>query len=410
MTLITKNTQKPKIKWFWYVIAAAAIVITLLVIFNFNWIKSLFSQSKTETISQVEQSEITANFEPVAESNKIHFVAMGDMIAHDTITANAKTDTGYDYAKYFANIKGLYQDADIIYCNQESLSAGEDFGISGYPTFNAPTKFAADLASSGCNLINLANNHMGDKGTSAIDRTLDVWSELKPYATSGANKSADDQNIVAYFTVNNIKFSFLAFADFNNNSNTPSYAINIYHNQNLVQKLVNEARLNSDFVIVSAHWGVEDSSDVSNDQRQFVDLLASLNVDLVIGTGPHVLQTVANVNRADGKQMLVWYSLGNMLSSQLKLDELTGGIAMLDIEKNTDNNIVISNLKFVPTYMSYEWTSAEAANGDLLARKNVMIYPLSDATEPLSKSLFDTSVEERKAYVTNTIGNLVTIQ
>jgi poly-gamma-glutamate synthesis protein (capsule biosynthesis protein) len=371
--------------------------------------------SRNTKVTSVNNSKTKPELTVVKDVTKplpvIHMAAMGDMLAHDTIIANAKTGDTYNFAKYFANIRLSYQAANVIFCNQEGLSAGEQYGISGYPSFNAPQRFSADLQSgAGCNLINLANNHMGDKGVAATNTTIDVWNNLKPLGFSGANKSVDDQNKVSFSTVNGIKIGFVSFADFNNNQNTPAYSVNIYHDEDLVRRLVTDARKNADVVIVSMHWGVEDSSVVSADQTNEVNLLASLGVDVIIGTGPHVLQKFDTVTRPDSGKMIVWYSLGNMLSSQLNLNELIGGIAQFDITKSTDNKITINSITFTPTYMHYEWTAAELASNDLLARKNAMIYLLKDAADPLSKSLFDTTVAEQKQYVINTLGSEVTVK
>jgi poly-gamma-glutamate synthesis protein (capsule biosynthesis protein) len=369
----------------------------------------LFSQKdKSNTINNT--SDQSASIEK-PEQNIIHFAAMGDMMAHDTIIANAKSEDGYDFAKFFANIRPSYQDSDVVFCDQEGLSSGETYGISGYPSFNAPTKFAKDLQSgAGCNLINLANNHMGDKGVDAINDTIRLWQGLKPLGFSGANSSSDMQNQVSYFEKNGIKVGFVAFADFNNNQDTPDFAVNNYHDEILVRKLVSDARVNADLVVVSMHWGVEDSNIVSADQQAQVDLLSSLGADVIIGTGPHVLQRVQVANRDDGSKTVVFYSLGNMLSSQFQTKELIGGIAKFDVTKTDDNIIVISNLAFVPTYMHYEWTAIQEANGDLLARKNAMIYLLKDSAVPLSKSLLNTTIEEQKQYVVDILGTDITIQ
>jgi poly-gamma-glutamate synthesis protein (capsule biosynthesis protein) len=158
------------------------------------------------------------------------------------------------------------------------------------------------------------------------------------------------------------------------------------------------------------HWGVEDSGVVSTDQQNEVKLLSSLGVDVIIGTGPHVLQKVETVARADGGKTVVWYSLGNLLSSQLNIDELIGGIAQFDITKTADKKVTISNLTFVPTYMHYDWTAAQSAASDLLARKNAMVYLLKDAAVPLSKSLFNTTVAAQQKYVSDTLGSEVTVQ
>jgi poly-gamma-glutamate synthesis protein (capsule biosynthesis protein) len=337
---------------------------------------------------------------------------MGDMLAHDTIISNAKSGSTYDFSKYFTNIRSAYSNADVIFCNQEGSSSGEQYGITGYPSFNAPTQFSAGLQSgAGCNLINLANNHMGDKGVAATNATIDNWSNLKPLGVSGANKSAEDQNNVSYVTVKGLKIGFVSFADFNNNKSTPAYSVNLYHDETLVRNLISAARTNSDLVIISMHWGVEDSNVVSAAQRTEVDLLSSMGVDIVIGTGPHVLQPVQVIDRADGGKMVVWYSLGNMLSSQLTMQELIGGIAQFDVTKDsTTKKVTVSNLAFTPTYMHYEWTAAQAASGDLSARTNAMIYLLNSASEPLSKSLFNTTVAIQKQYVVDTLGSSVAVK
>ncbi len=385
------------------------LITVIILVFIITASYFLFSQKdKSNTINNA--SGQSANIEK-PEQNIIHFAAMGDMMAHDTIIANAKSEDGYDFAKFFANIRPSYQDSDVVFCDQEGLSSGEAYGISGYPSFNAPTKFAKDLQSgAGCNLIKLANNHMGDKGADAINETISLWQGLKPLGFSGANSDINMQNRVSYFEKNSIKVGFVAFADFNNNQDTPSFAVNNYHDETLVRKLVSDARANADLVIVSMHWGVEDSNIVSADQQMQVDLLSSLGADVIIGTGPHVLQRVQAAKKDDGSKTIIFYSLGNMLSSQFQTKELVGGIAKFDITKTDDNIIVISNLAFVPTYMHYEWTTIQEANGDLLARKNAMIYLLKDSAVPLSKSLLNTTVDEQKQYVVDILGTDITIQ
>ncbi|MDT4874320.1 hypothetical protein FQZ97_1096140 [compost metagenome] len=138
--------------------------------------------------------------------------------------------------------------------------------------------------------------------------------------------------------------------------------------------------------------------------------MASLDVDVVIGTGPHVLQKVETMSRKDGGKMVVWYSLGNMLSSQLELRHLIGGIAHFDVVKGQNDKVSIDNLAFTPTYMHYEWTETERAGDDLLARRNAMIYPLENAAQPLSRSLFHTTVGDQQQYVMSTLGPGVAIK
>lgn len=395
--------ERPKKHKIYIVIMILVLICGVIAIY-------LFLNQKTQ-LNDINNTATQSTATEKPSQNIIHFAAMGDMLAHDTIIANAKNGDSYNFAKFFGNIRSSYQDSDVIFCNQEGLSSGETYGISGYPAFNAPTKFANDLQSgAGCNLINLANNHIGDKGVDAISETVNLWQKLKPLGFSGANLDSDMQNQVSYFELNGIKVGFVSFADFNNNQGTPSYAVNNYHDEVLVRKLVTDARANADLVVVSMHWGVEDSNIISVDQETEATLLNSLGVDVIIGTGPHVLQEVKIINQNTGNKTIVFYSLGNMLSSQLQTKELIGGIAKFDIIKSDNNKISISNLTFTPTYMHYEWTATQESSGDLSARKNAMIYLLKDSATPLSQSLLNTTVEEQKQYVIDTLGSDIIVQ
>ena len=337
--------------------------------------------------------------------------AMGDMLAHTAVLNNAKTTSGYDFTPFFSKVRSIYTKADTVFCNQEGLSSGPEYTISGYPSFNAPATFSEDLKTgAGCNLVNLANNHMGDKGTAATNATIATWESLKPLALTGANRTAEDQRKISYFTKNGVKGAFLSFADFNNNRTTPGYSINIYHDTALFESLLREARGNADVVIVSMHWGTENASKVNDDQREAVARLASLGADVVIGTGPHVLQKTELVRRPDGGDMLVWYSLGNFLSAQLSIQERIGGVAQFKITKTSEGKARISEPSFTPTYMHYTWTPQQEEAGDFDDRKNIMIYPLKDAAKELTESRLGTSVQSQIDYVAKTLGDTVTIK
>ncbi|WGD37162.1 CapA family protein [Lysinibacter sp. HNR] len=346
-----------------------------------------------------------------AETGRVTVSAMGDMLPHDSVNANAlKSDGTYDYGQFFQKISPLYESSDLVFCNQEVPSGGKDFGITGYPTFNAPTDFARDLRQAAkCDTINLANNHMADRGQDAINATLDVWDGLDAQMVSGANRSAEEQqNNIAYAEVKGVRVAFVAFAEYNN-AGGESFNVNLFGNTAVFERLVKTARQNADIVMVSMHWGTENTTQIDGPQRDYSKRLADMGVDVVIGTGPHVLQETTWLDRPDGGKTLVWYSIGNMLSTQLELDQLTGGVAQFDIEGNKPDGYRVTNPRFIPTYMSYEWSAADQAAQNLSARKNLMIYPLKDAEGALSASNFQASVSERKQAVQTALGPAVTL-
>ncbi len=120
------------------------------------------------------------------------------------------------------------------------------------------------------------------------------------------------------------------------------------------------AREMADIVVVSVHWGVEDSHNVVDGQRSLAQSFADWGADVVIGTHPHVIQEMAWVQSVDGRQVLVAYSLGNFLSAQSKPDQLIGLALAFDfvITKAPDGSngpLALENVRAYPTVTQYEY-------------------------------------------------------
>lgn len=318
----------------------------------------------------------------------IQVAAMGDMLPHDSVNKNAlQADGTYDYGQFFTNILPTYQDADVVFCNQEVPSAGVEMGVKGYPVFNAPTQFAVDLRTEAkCNMINLATNHAADLGPAGITLTRQVWDTLDPLSISGANRTPEEQNTVKFAEVKGVKFALVSFAEY---SNAPidEMSLNKFGNTAVFDSLLTQARQNADIVMVSMHWGTEDSHEVNANQQQFAQRAADLGADVVLGTGPHVLQPVTWLNRPDGGKTLVWYSLGNMLSTQLNLDQRIGVIATFEVNTTGEKPLVENPVAHL-TYMHYDWTAQQESAGDLLSRTNLSINPLATSADLLANTRF----------------------
>ncbi|GAA1625698.1 CapA family protein [Leucobacter chromiireducens] len=328
----------------------------------------------------------------------VRMIAMGDMLPHDSVNANAvAADGSVSFAPFFAGIQSQLDAADVTFCNQEVPSAGVDFGISGYPTFNTYTEFARDLREGvGCDLVNTATNHTADKGAAGIAATREAWDGLAPAVVAGANRSAEEQRTVPIFEQDGMKIAFVAFAEY---SNAPidGVSLNIMGDTALVTELMTQARANADVVIVSAHWGTEDSHEVNDAQRAFAKQVADLGADVVIGTGPHVLQPVNWVDRADGGRTLVWYSIGNMLNTQLELDQRTGVIAGFELARDEAGTVQVANPTALLTYMHYDWSAEQEAANDLMARNTLSITPLAASDELLQRTRFGVTAMDQVA-------------
>lgn len=372
------------------VIASAALLIVA------SSVGAYVLLNKKDTAQPVPtQSQATPAPKPVQQPASIRLIANGDLLPHDSVNQQAKTASGYDYKPFFSEIQSIYSASDVRFCNQEVPSAGEPLGISGYPVFNAPTEFARDISAVGCNVINIANNHINDKRSAGITKTREVWDGLKPLAIAGANRSTGEQDKIAYFDVKGVKFALLSYAEYSNNRSYASHEINIL-SEDLVKRQLSEASKNADVTLVSAHWGTEYSPAINGVQDRWANYFAQNGADIVLGTGPHVLQPVKKLKQPDGSDTLVYFSLGNLLSTQLDIESLIGGFAVIDIDPTSKK---VSQIGFLPTYMHYEWTKEAKAREDLLSRRNLKIYPLASAQAALDRSLHGTTSAQQKARI-----------
>lgn len=339
----------------------------------------------------------------IKPTGTIRLIATGDNFTFEAINnAAKKPDGSYDYSPMYAPLKQYFDKnkADIRVCNESVPTGGTVMGVSGFPSFNAPPAFAKALGDLGCNVINMATAHMNDKGQQAVDATVSYWdNQPELLAAAGANRNAAEQSKIRYFTVKNVKFAFLAYTTNTAAPQTSPHTINAYSDA-LAEKQLAEARKNAQFTIVSINWGKEESGDITADQDRIAQHLAYLNADVVIGTGTHVLQPAKILDSQDKKhQTLVWYSLGNLLNSQVSMDNLIGGIAVMNIDVATQN---IKDPAFLPVYMHYEWTAEQkqrASQADLLSRKNFALLPLDKAADALAKSQNKTTVQAQTERV-----------
>lgn len=400
----TKKKQKPK-KNKKKLLIIVLIVVVLLVVAGFAFWK--FKDSSTQDVVTNNSEAQEQQTEESTQAKNIRFVATGDMIAHTTILEQGKKPDGtFDFSSMMTNMKPYFEKSSVRFCNQATPAGGAQFAYSGYPVFNAPLEWPRDIEGVGCNVMNIGTNHTNDKGQGLIDATVAAWDGKNVLAVVGANRSAEEQAKIRYFEKDGVKFAMLSYTTYTNNAAVTPYGINIYNSRTSVNQ-IKEARGNADIVLVSMRWGTEYSGDINPEQERIAQEVADAGADVIVGHGPHVLQPTKIVKRANGNNTFVWYSLGNFLNTQIETEALIGGFAIMDINTETK---VISSPMFMPTYMHYEWTAQEKAANNLLARKNVSMYVLDQAAEPMSKSQIGTTVEAQTDRVTKVLNTFTPVK
>lgn len=338
------------------------------------------TQAPSSTTDESAASTSTSSEDPATdlpeESDVLSFVAVGDNLIHSQIYDESKLPDGtYDFSPRYALLAPDIEAADLAYVNQESILGGDDLGFSTYPAFNTPSDMAGQLADMGFNLVSIANNHTLDKGIQGVRNTLSIWEEhSNDVLVTGAFDSQEARDAIPTVEMGGITFSFLAYTYGTNGiqADVP-YRLNYFSEERVTQD-VQRAKEQSDFVIVSAHWGDEYAQEPNDFQKSYAQLLADLGVDVVIGAHSHTIQPIEWVQGKDGSETLVLYSLGNFLASTPNDVALLGGMVNFDIQKS---DLTIENVRFEPLVIHYE----ASVPSDIYTRESFYVTKLKDYTE-----------------------------
>ena len=312
------------------------VIITLIIIcglvfggvFGFNYMKDkgkkpVEPEKKQEEPKKEEPKEYTASM-----------IMVGDALIHSSVYNDANrlaNWSGYDFKPQMTLIKEKVNGYDIAYYNQETILGGTSLGLSDYPTFNSPQEVGDAFIDAGFNLVSLATNHTVDRGKQAVLNSREYWNGKEGIQAVGSYSSNEEKEEIEakILEVNNIKYAMLNYTYGTNGMPvSDSYLVNVwptdidnignpeYDNKyqeykNTVAKDIEKLRDKVDVLMVAMHWGIEYTHTPTNYERDMAKFLADHDVDIIIGTHPHVIQPVEWID-----DTLVIYSLGNFISAQ----------------------------------------------------------------------------------------------
>ena len=327
-----------------FLVVVAYIVLSIfLVLCLFLLLTKLLDKEDITTSNSVIKEEEIKKESP----KKLSLLMVGDALIHNAVYNDAKqADNSYDFKKMFAKVKPLTEGYDLKFYNQESILGGTEIGLSTYPRFNSPKEVGDAFLDMGFNLVSLANNHTLDRGEEGIISSLNYWKD-KDVLTAGSYESLESRNNPIIKSKNGINYALLAYTTVTNGLTRPAgkeYYLNVY-DETQVKKDIELLRDKVDLLLVSMHFGTEYSLKQNEEQEKIANYLASLGVDIVIGHHPHVIEPITYIDNT-----LVIYSLGNFISGQLTVDQLTGLMVGVDVIKEQDKPIKLVNLRADLTY------------------------------------------------------------
>lgn len=351
-----QKQQRLLIRIFTIVIAAALVATLVLSVVSCSSRKETIrtGSSEREPVNQETGGEEETETETEAKTASVKLTAVGDVIAHDTILNLAQTGNGYDFSGLFAPLKQDISRMDLAFVNVETPLGGGPY--TGYPSFNTPDEMGLAVIDAGFDVALQASNHSMDAGTDGIRHSISFWKQhTADILMVGMHDSQEEADTIPIINVNGISFAVLNYTYGLNGYELPydeSYLVTLMNDgtRDYISGQVRQADSQADFVIVCPHWGEENQvGEPTAFQRDWAELFTDAGADLILGTHPHVLETIEWVTAGNGNRSLCYYSLGNFVSNQQYTDLVLGAMAYVEIEKDeTGAHIIEDSAKAVP--------------------------------------------------------------
>ena len=240
-------------------------------------------------------------FAALAEEQIITITCTGDT----TLGSNKRVQTKYCEASYqyyleqngsawtFAGIRHLTENDDITLVNLEGvLHMPEELSTSRF-AFNGPADYAKILSEGSVEIVNLANNHIGDYLQEGYDATT---AALDAEGIKYCGDTDHGRELYWFDFDNDVRIGFIGLL--------PSYrGKNPAKVEQDFQKLKDAG---CDVIVASIHCGVEGQATHSQMTATYRKLATALGAHIVVGTHPHVPQGLWVE-----KGVTTFHSLGN---------------------------------------------------------------------------------------------------
>lgn len=246
----------------------------------------------------------------------VEISAGGDLLLHIKVVAAARH---HGWERAFEHLAPLIRPREIAFANLETPLVDDVNPVEtgSPPVLGAPAEAATALAAVGFDLMGCANNHAYDQRAIGLKRTIAAVraAGMRCVGAAAEQEAAYQPTIV---TRGDKRVAFIGVSHRLNRgagTESPEAFVARMEDEERVTRAIAEARRSADLVVVAVHWSHDFHDHASWLQRRRARRWIEAGVDLVLGTGPHVLQAVER-RRSERGDALVAYSLGNLLSNQ----------------------------------------------------------------------------------------------
>lgn len=301
----------------------------------------------------------------------ITFAAVGDLLFDLGPRSLIAAQGG---AAPLAKVASLLRKPDVTIVNLETTLSDRGAAVLGKPAhliFNGHPKGIASLTSAGVDLVSLANNHAMDHGRIALTDTIAALDKAG-IRHAGAGKDLAAAWTPAVITVKGRRITYVTAtqvlpAHFLAGEDRAGVANG--HDLTRLRSIVRAANRKPGIVIVSIHWGVEQSFTANAQQKHDARALIDAGADVVLSHHPHVMQ---GIDTYKGK--LIAYSLGNFLFPYKTIEGRKSFILRFEFGPKG-----VANITAVPVYLG-EWGRPVRQTG---ASARSILGKLADISKPM---------------------------
>jgi poly-gamma-glutamate synthesis protein (capsule biosynthesis protein) len=279
----------------------------------------------------------------------------GDVLIHPPLWQQAHQDAGghgYDFGPMYASIAPDVRSADLATCEMETPLAPPQGPFVGWPDFSAPPQVLTALKNVGYTSCTTASNHTLDQGYAGLKRTLDELDAAGLKHTGSARTEREAATPLIITLANGVRIGQLAYS-FNFNGHEPAagkaWEANLTDVPTILAAAHRMKRAGADIVVLSMHWGTEyDHLATSIQKQQAERLLASPDIDLILGDHAHVVQPAEEIH---GKW--VFYCMGNQISRHADpiAEGREGIMPKVTFTEVAPHKFVTTRAEAIPTWM-----------------------------------------------------------
>ncbi len=271
------------------------------------------------------------------ELAQVTFAIAGDVIPHEAVRAAAGAaaaagdpTNSQGWGALFSDVSDVFEKADFGFVNLETPVAPAHSHGSKPFMFDAPVALLEGLKASGIKIVSFANNHVMDQGWPGFAETREHLRD-EGLLFAGSGDTVEQQWQPVFTEAIGIKVGWLGMTRWLNGNRNPDKDdqphVNFFPypgeaggavgaDEARVLEAVKQTRAQCDFVVVSIHWGIEYAPAPRPEDVDMAHKMLEAGASVIVGHHPHVLQAVETYKTQDGRNTVIFYSLGNFLSNQ----------------------------------------------------------------------------------------------